>query len=170
MRFPRQYFDEETNLHYNYFRGYDASTGRYTQADPRGTLPDFSDPQRQVAAQTGVAIPEVSTFRDLNHNYGYANQNPVANIDSTGELVGALIPPVVVGIGLYCYNKGLDACKEKYPRHKELGHPDRALFLQCISSVASVIGRGLGMGTDPLGTASGALGEAAACSNDNQCE
>ncbi|UJP01597.1 MAG: hypothetical protein LZF64_12425, partial [Nitrosomonas sp.] len=28
-RFPGQYFDKETNLHYNYFRYYEPETGRY---------------------------------------------------------------------------------------------------------------------------------------------
>ncbi len=36
LRFPGQYFDRETNLHYNYFRDYDPSTGRYAQSDPIG--------------------------------------------------------------------------------------------------------------------------------------
>ncbi|MBI2313087.1 MAG: hypothetical protein HYU77_11360, partial [Betaproteobacteria bacterium] len=37
LRFPGQYFDPETNLHYNYFRDcYDPLTGRYCQSDPIG--------------------------------------------------------------------------------------------------------------------------------------
>jgi RHS repeat-associated protein len=36
LRFPGQYFDKETNLHYNYFRDYDSSIGRYAQSDPIG--------------------------------------------------------------------------------------------------------------------------------------
>jgi RHS repeat-associated protein len=34
LRYPGQYFDKESGLNYNYFRSYDAKTGRYTQADP----------------------------------------------------------------------------------------------------------------------------------------
>jgi RHS repeat-associated protein len=34
LRYPGQYFDKESGLSYNYFRSYDARTGRYTQADP----------------------------------------------------------------------------------------------------------------------------------------
>jgi RHS repeat-associated protein len=36
LRFPGQYFDRETQLHYNYFRDYDPGTGRYVQSDPVG--------------------------------------------------------------------------------------------------------------------------------------
>lgn len=36
LRLPGQYFDKETNLHYNYFRDYDPSIGRYSQSDPIG--------------------------------------------------------------------------------------------------------------------------------------
>jgi RHS repeat-associated protein len=36
LRFPGQYYDRETNLHYNYFRDYDPQTGRYVQSDPIG--------------------------------------------------------------------------------------------------------------------------------------
>ena len=36
LRFPGQYFDSETGLHYNYYRDYDPSTGRYVESDPVG--------------------------------------------------------------------------------------------------------------------------------------
>lgn len=36
LRLPGQYFDKETNNHYNYFRGYDPSLGRYVESDPIG--------------------------------------------------------------------------------------------------------------------------------------
>ncbi|SEB18877.1 RHS repeat-associated core domain-containing protein, partial [Marinobacterium iners] len=36
LRFPGQYFDSETGLHYNYYRDYDPATGRYIESDPIG--------------------------------------------------------------------------------------------------------------------------------------
>lgn len=36
LRFPGQYYDAETGLHYNYHRDYDPQTGRYLTPDPIG--------------------------------------------------------------------------------------------------------------------------------------
>ena len=38
VRFPGQYYDAETNLHYNYYRDYDPQTGRYVESDPVGLV------------------------------------------------------------------------------------------------------------------------------------
>ena len=39
LRFPGQYFDSETRLHYNLHRYYDPETARYTSPDPLGLAP-----------------------------------------------------------------------------------------------------------------------------------
>lgn len=39
LRFPGQYADEETGLHYNYFRYYDPENARYISPDPLGLEP-----------------------------------------------------------------------------------------------------------------------------------
>lgn len=36
LRFAGQYYDQESGLHYNYFRDYNPQTGRYVQSDPIG--------------------------------------------------------------------------------------------------------------------------------------
>ena len=59
LRFPGQYFDQETGMHYNYFRDYDPSTGRYLSSDPLGI-------------DGGL------------NTYAYSNLNPVVYFDPTG--------------------------------------------------------------------------------------
>ncbi|MFE7166304.1 polymorphic toxin type 28 domain-containing protein [Streptomyces sp. NPDC057616] len=39
LRFPGQYYDLETDLHYNYFRYYDPECARYLTPDPLGLIP-----------------------------------------------------------------------------------------------------------------------------------
>ncbi|MFG3010714.1 putative T7SS-secreted protein [Streptomyces cinerochromogenes] len=39
LRFPGQYFDPETGLHYNYLRYYDPEVGQYVSLDPLGLAP-----------------------------------------------------------------------------------------------------------------------------------
>ena len=59
LRFPGQIFDSHAGLNYNYFRDYDAVTGRYIQSDPIG-------------------------LNGGPNTYGYAGGNAVSNHDPLG--------------------------------------------------------------------------------------
>ena len=59
LRYPGQYADEESGLFYNYFRSYDAKTGRYSQPDPIG-------------------------LRGGWNRFGYVDANPLKNTDLYG--------------------------------------------------------------------------------------
>ncbi|MEV4558190.1 putative T7SS-secreted protein [Kitasatospora sp. NPDC049285] len=56
LRFPGQYFDPETRLHYNVHRYYDPESGRYASADPLGAAPG-PDNYAYVANPTGWIDP-----------------------------------------------------------------------------------------------------------------
>jgi RHS repeat-associated protein len=62
LRFPGQYFDAETGLHYNYFRDYNPQTGRYIESDP-------------IGLDGGL------------NTFGYVLSNPLKYIDINGDMV-----------------------------------------------------------------------------------
>lgn len=62
LRFPGQYYDQETGLYYNWFRYYDPVTGNYTSSDPISLTGGFN-------------------------TYIYVHQNPVRFADPNGLAV-----------------------------------------------------------------------------------
>ncbi|CAK7039270.1 RHS repeat domain-containing protein [Saezia sanguinis] len=71
LRFPGQYFDQETGIHYNYFRDYSPQIGRYIQRDP-------------IGLNAGVNV------------YSYVLNTPLKFYDPEGKLN----PAAVVGWGI----------------------------------------------------------------------
>ncbi|HEM7809814.1 RHS repeat domain-containing protein [Burkholderia multivorans] len=75
IRFPGQYRDEESGLHYNRFRYYDPMVGRYINQDPIGLAGGFN-------------------------NYTYSDSQPSCSIDSLGlqtVVIGAIGGGAVAG-------------------------------------------------------------------------
>lgn len=73
-RFPGQYYDSETGYHYNYYRDYDSSTGRYIQSDTIGLIGGIN-------------------------TYGYAGQNPYKYVDPDGRVFFLPFIFAIVGAG-----------------------------------------------------------------------
>lgn len=72
LRFPGQYYDEETGQHYNYFRDYEPSTGRYVQSDPIGLDGGLNaygyvggDPIRLIDSMGLITVGVIDGFNDL---------------------------------------------------------------------------------------------------------
>jgi RHS repeat-associated protein len=72
LRFPGQIYDAHTELNYNYFRDYDAVTGRYVQSDPIGLAGGIN-------------------------TYGFVGGNPLGSVDPLG--LQATAPVAVPGPG-----------------------------------------------------------------------
>ncbi|MEV7238768.1 putative T7SS-secreted protein [Streptomyces sp. NPDC051020] len=54
LRFPGQYFDPETGLHYNFHRHYDPETARYVSVDPLGIAPSPNSDAYVANPHTGA--------------------------------------------------------------------------------------------------------------------
>ena len=85
LRFPGQYFDLETGLHYNLNRYYDASVGRYVSSDSIG-------------------------LAGGGNTFSYANSNPIGNYDPAGTNVLTAFGGVIQESYNFVTGQGFDGC------------------------------------------------------------
>jgi RHS repeat-associated protein len=78
LRYPGQWLDGETGLHYNYFRDYEAGTGRYVESDPIGLYGHIS-------------------------TYGYAASSPTNLVDYDG--LRSMKPRPAISCGVFSWLK-----------------------------------------------------------------
>lgn len=92
LRFPGQYYDEETGSYYNFHRDYDPSLGRYLESDP-------------IGLDGGINF------------YNYANQNSLKKIDPSGEFpLWMLIKAIQIGVQYgHCVKKCMDTFQNPCP-------------------------------------------------------
>jgi len=90
IRFPGQYYDQEIELNYNYFRDYNPHTGRYAEADP-------------IGLDGGINL------------FAYTSNNPVNWTDPIGlkPCCDAQLPAGPIGeVALTCFAESSSACTE----------------------------------------------------------
>ena len=93
LRFPGQYEDQETGLHYNWHRYYDPSTGRYLEQDPVN-IATTQLPISIIHKDIHFFVPNYNfenthhffiTFPEYLNNYNYVRGNPLNHFDPSGE-------------------------------------------------------------------------------------
>lgn len=88
LRYPGQYYDVESGLHYNYFRDYEPGTGRYVESDP-------------IGLNGGIAT------------YDYALSSPLSFTDPEGLNAAAAAAAAAAGVAAVRICNRIPRCKAK---------------------------------------------------------
>ena len=111
LRFPGQYFDTETRLHYNYYRDYDPVVGRYAEAD-------------RVGLKGGINLYVYVRNRPINRIdlFGLMDIDPTGFYDSSsqGPMNGSLGIGVYFGGGFEVSYSGSNCCENNTAYHVEI--------------------------------------------------
>ncbi|MDG4597263.1 MAG: RHS repeat-associated core domain-containing protein [Candidatus Contendobacter sp.] len=134
LRFPGQYYDEESGLHYNYFRDYDPNTGRYIQSDPIGLAGGIN-------------------------TYAYVEGNPLSSSDPSGLAASYCVRnPTALGCGPLEGGFGGGMSRGG----TATAGPDPVGF--CLKLIGSVIGALAGSDACSGGGGGGSQGDCSDCS------
>ena len=134
-RFAGQYYSDESSLHYNYFRDYDPSTGRYIESDPiglRGGINTYayvdSDPVSKVDPQglDAHVIPINPMFAP----------RPIGGSDDPeswrGSAASAVFAAAAVGLGWYILNQSSSSDSTSGGRDNAASGSSSRTFEECV--------------------------------------
>jgi RHS repeat-associated protein len=114
FRFPGQYYDQETGLHYNYFRYYNPPIGRYITPDP-------------IGLEGGINL------------FAYAANSPINRIDPTGLFIGPVDTAMCAYYKIMLITEGMKCKKEveERPCEDDATDPDaglksREIWRECV--------------------------------------
>ena len=145
LRYPGQYYDEETALHYNYYRYYDPGVGRYLRPDPLniGTIRFTFLPFLNRMIDQSLVLEGLGLLRDPQQQnmYLYVTNDPTNSIDYDGlkkedinlpcyigcTIIGSVLchlicdpmiecPPLWGACIIACHEKVVHNCKESCKR------------------------------------------------------
>ena len=112
FRFPGQYYDQETGLHYNWHRYYEPVIGRYLTSDPSHSI-------NANKLAIPLLIPSLMETPQELHDYSYVSSNVVNRTDPSG-LLG------LFGPGLTNIRKGPNGCDKRDPYRDCLSRAKKA--------------------------------------------
>jgi len=116
LRFPGQYEDAETGLHYNWHRYYDPSTGRYSTSDSIGLLGGINEYAYVEGNAIGNFDPRGLASYHLLGELGKAftstlfGKNAAQRGEENGREIGKKITIPSPGSGSTCYSVCTTAC------------------------------------------------------------
>ncbi|MGE0084745.1 MAG: RHS repeat-associated core domain-containing protein [Desulfococcaceae bacterium] len=95
LRFPGQYYDSETGLHYNWHRYYDPDSGRYLTPDPIGLAGGMNLYVYVDGNPVNRADPEGLEQKNLYPNQRYNPANKVPKVTPTNPKLTPAEPPKI---------------------------------------------------------------------------